>query len=61
MKVSELLRQLSKIGCRFLEHRGEHDYWYSPVTGKEFQVPRHSSKELPTGTANKIKKDAGLK
>ena len=60
-KVSELLRLLSKAGCRFLEHRGEHDFWYSPITNKEFQIPRHKAKELPTGTTNKIKKDAGIK
>lgn len=52
---------MKKAGCKFLEHRGEHDYWYSPITGKEIQVPRHPSKEIPIGTANKIKRDAGLK
>lgn len=61
MKTSELVKLLKKLGCRLIEHRGEHDWWYSPETGKEFPVPRHPSKEIPTGTANKIKKDAGLK
>lgn len=61
MKTSELTKLMKKIGCYLIEHRGEHDFWYSPVTGKEIQVPRHASKEIPTGTANKIMKDAGLK
>ena len=61
MKTSELTKLLKEKGCKLIEHRGEHDYWFSPITGKEFPVPRHSSKEIPTGTANKIKKDAGLK
>lgn len=30
------------------------------ITGKQFAVPRHKA-EIPTGTANKILKDAGLK
>ena len=61
MKVSEILKKLKKGGCRFVEHGGEHDFWYSPITDKEIQIPRHLAKELPTGTANKILKDAGLK
>ncbi|MBQ7679064.1 MAG: type II toxin-antitoxin system HicA family toxin [Butyrivibrio sp.] len=61
MKVSELIRQLKKIKCYITDHGARHDEWYSPVTGKTFRVPRHQSQELPTGTANRIKEDAGLK
>ena len=61
VKTSELTRRMKKEGCCFLGHRGEHDLWFSPITGKEIIVPRHPSKEIPTGTANKIKRDAGLK
>lgn len=61
MKTSELTKLMKKGGCYFLEHRGEHDLWYSPLTGKEILVPRHPGKEIPTGTASRIKKDAGLK
>ena len=61
MKTSEIAKKLKKGGCRMIEHRGEHDWWYSPITGKEFPLPRHPAKEIPTGTANKIMKDAGLK
>ena len=61
MKTSELARKLKKAGCYFIEHRGEHDFWFSPITGNEIQLPRHPAKEIPTGTANSILKDAGLK
>ena len=49
---------LAAAGCRFVRHgRGDHDIWFSPLTGQPLTVPvsiqsRH--------TANKILKDAGL-
>ena len=62
MKTSELMKLLKRDGgCYFLEHGGEHDFWFCPLTGKEIQIPRHKAKEIPTGTVNKILKDAGLK
>lgn len=61
MKTGELKRLLKEGGCYFLKDGGEHETWYSPKTGKKFRVPRHQSKEVPTGTADRIMKDAGLK
>lgn len=61
MKTSELTRLLAESGCYFLKHGGEHDTWFSPITGKKIRVPRHPHKEIPTGTAERIKRDAGLK
>lgn len=61
MKVAEITKILKKAGCYLTDHGGRHDEWYSPITKKHFNVPRHPSKELPTGTANQILKDAGLK
>lgn len=61
MKTSELTKMLKKAGCYAIEHGKEHDAWYSPLTGKTFRVPRHGSKEIATGTAYRIMKDAGLK
>lgn len=61
MKVSEMIKKLKKAGCYITENGTRHDEWYSPLTGKYFRVPRHQSKELATGTANSIMKDAGLK
>ena len=61
MKTSELTKRLTKAGCYIIEHGSRHDIWYSPKTEKKFEVWRHPSTENPTGTANKIMKDAGLK
>ena len=57
MKTSEL----KKGGCYILRNGSNHDIWYIPKTGKQFPVDRHKSKEIATGTANGILKDAGLK
>ena len=54
------IKKVKEIGCSIVEHGKEHDKWYSPITGKYFRVPRHPSKEIGTGLANKMKKDAGL-
>ena len=61
MRTGELKRILSKGGCYIIRHGGNHDIWYSPKTGKQFSVDRHDGKEIATGTANGILKDAGLK
>jgi len=61
MTVSELLRVLKKQGCCLKRSGANHDIWVNPKTNGESAIPRHSSKEIPTGTANKILKDLGLK
>lgn len=61
MKTSELVKLIKKNQCVLVDHGKEHDKWHSNITGKNFMVPRHGSKEIPTGTAKKILKDAGVK
>ena len=61
MKISELIKILKKNGCILIRDGGRHSIWYSPITGNEFAIPRHGAKEIKTGTANRILKDAGLK
>ncbi len=61
MTYGELKRQLKKIGCRLEREGKRHEIWYSPVTGKRFQVGRHNTEEVATGTVRKIKEDSGLK
>ena len=61
MKTSELAKLAKKAGCFCVEHGKEHDKWHSPITGKDFRLPRHKSKEIAKGTAEQIMKDAGLK
>lgn len=60
MKRAELVKQLSQGKSRKIREGTNHEIWYSEITGKTFAVPRHK-KEIATGTANNILKDAGLK
>lgn len=60
MKTSELIKLLKKNGCYLYRNGKRHDIWYSPITGKQFPVPRYLSQDVPTGTCNSIKKDAGI-
>lgn len=60
MNYSELSKRLSQGKSRKVREGANHELWYSEITGKTFAVPRHK-KEIATGTANKILKDAGLK
>ncbi len=59
MKTNELLKTLKKAGCTLIRHGSNHDIWYSTVTEKQFAVPRHK-KEIKTGTATAILRDAGI-
>ncbi len=34
MKVSELKRLLKEHGCYFVKDGGEHEMWFSPISGK---------------------------
>ncbi len=61
MKIPELIKLLRKNNCFFVEHGKEHDKWHSKRTGKDIRIPRFGGKEIPTGTANRILKDAELK
>lgn len=46
MKVSELWRMLERAGCTIHRRGGNHDIWYSPITGKKFPVSRHKTEDL---------------
>lgn len=59
MKRSELLKILKKNGCKLIGHGGNHDLYYSPITGKQFPVWRHN-KDIPSGTIKAIFKQAGI-
>jgi len=56
-----MVRLAKKYGCELVRHGGSHDIWRNPKTGGKASIPRHQSEELPTGTANQIKKNLGLK
>ncbi len=61
MKTKELVKLLKVTKkCYIIRHGSSHDIWYSEITGLQFVVPRHGSKEIATGTVEKIKKSAGI-
>ena len=54
-KVRDLLKA---YGCQFIRHgKGDHDVWYSPITGERFTV---DSKIKSRHTANGIMKTSGI-
>lgn len=54
-KVRDLLK---KHGCRFVRHgKGDHDIWYSPITGVHFPV---DGKIKSRHTADGIMKQSGI-
>lgn len=59
MKHSELMRILKKNGITLVQHGKRHDIYYSPITGRQFPVPRHA-KEIAVGTLKSILRDAGV-
>jgi predicted RNA binding protein YcfA (HicA-like mRNA interferase family) len=61
MKYSELEQLLRKAGCTIYREGANHTQWYSPITGKIFQVGQHKSEDVKKGTLNAILRDAGLK
>ena len=61
MKYTELIKRLRRMGCFDTgEQQAGHPLWYSPLTGKTFQLSNHVSQEVARGTLRKILKDAGL-
>lgn len=60
MTYGELKRRLKKIGCHLEREGSRHEIWYSPITGKRFQLGRHNTEEVATGTLKNIKKESGL-
>ena len=49
---------LLKNGCSFVRHgKGDHDIWYSPITGRNVTV---DSKIKSRYTANAIMKQSGI-
>ncbi|MFW6147881.1 MAG: type II toxin-antitoxin system HicA family toxin [Thermodesulfobacteriota bacterium] len=45
MKRKELLKTLKAIGCVFVRHGANHDWYRNPQTGKSQPIPRHAEVE----------------
>ena len=61
MKYSEVKRKLRKAKCEYAGPGTNHDWWYSPITNRRFQVPRHDSKEALPNTLKSISEQSGVK
>ncbi len=42
MKRTELVKQLTAMGCVLLRHGSRHDWYHNPVSKVSQPVPRHS-------------------
>jgi mRNA interferase HicA len=60
MKYSELEKKLKKGGCHLLREGKRHPIWFSPITGKQFELSRHGSEEVKPGTLKSIIRDSGV-
>lgn len=55
----EVRKILSEHGCYFVRHgKGDHDIWYSPITGKHVTVDGTIKSRY---TANAVLKQCGIK
>lgn len=61
MKCDELLKKLKKAGWRQIRQKGSHKILRRGDSPETIVFPYHRGKEIPTGTANRIMKQAGLK
>lgn len=61
MKCDELLKKLKKAGWRQIRQKGSHKILRNEESPETIVLPYHRGKEVPTGTANRILKQAGLK
>jgi predicted RNA binding protein YcfA (HicA-like mRNA interferase family) len=61
MKCSEVIRRIEDAGWRWKRQSGSHAVYVHPQRpGQILIVPAHGSKEMPTGTARRILKQAGV-
>lgn len=60
MKCSELLRILRRDGWVEISQRGSHVKFKHPQKLKMIVVPSHGSKEIASGTLQRIIKDSGI-
>lgn len=59
-RQGELKREFRQAGCRKESEGGNHEWWYSPITGEWFQMGRHDNEEVHKGMEMKLRKQAGV-
>lgn len=42
MKRRDLIKELTLMGCLFVRHGGNHDWYKNPITGIFQPIPRHN-------------------
>ena len=61
MTYGELRAKLESLGCRFRRRAdGSHEMWVNPANGRRAIIPRHSNRDLATGTLRQIRRDLGI-
>jgi mRNA interferase HicA len=61
MKCDELFKLLKKNGWKKVRQKGSHIILRKEDVNNAIVLPYHRGKEVPTGTASSILKQAGLK
>jgi predicted RNA binding protein YcfA (HicA-like mRNA interferase family) len=41
VKHRDLVKKIEELGCVFIRHGGNHDWWHNPNTKVSQPVPRH--------------------
>lgn len=61
MKIREVIKLLEQEGWRLDRTRGSHRQYRHPTKAGTVTVPGHPGDDVPPGTLNSIRKQAGLK
>ena len=61
MKCDELFKIIKKAGWYEIRQKGSHKIMKHDEKTNKLVFPYHRGKEIPTGTCNRILKQAGLK
>ena len=60
MKISELKKKLKAKGCYYVCDGKKHEWWWSPVTGQKFQLPRHSIADVGNELMKYVREQSGI-
>jgi len=60
MKRKDLIRQMEEMGCVFIRHGGNHDWYQNPRTKVAQPIPRHNeiNENLSKHIIKMLKNDA---
>jgi predicted RNA binding protein YcfA (HicA-like mRNA interferase family) len=61
MKYREFIRQIRDDGWQLQKQEGSHQQWVHPGKTGKVTVSGHPNDDIPPGTLNAMRKQAGLK